>query len=182
MRRSSTATPRAPDTADRPLAVTRWASIALLVAVSAVVLLATLWPTPIDRGYRRTISRFLGVLHDIGVPEWFAYAQFEFSANVVMFAPLGFLLVLALSGRRWWLAVVLPFAGSVSIEIIQGGLLHERYASAADVAANTLGALIGAALALGLRAVVHARDRAVAAERAVAAGTQVPVAPHSMNR
>ena len=67
------------------------------LAVYAVVVLAmTMSPTPLDQGYESAIAKFLGVLHRNGVPEWFGYSKLEFTANIAMFIPLGFLIALAL--------------------------------------------------------------------------------------
>ena len=63
-----------------------------------------------------------------------------------MFVPFGFLLAAALRPPHWWIALLSAAAASAGIEWAQRQLLPERYASAADIAANTLGALVGIAL------------------------------------
>ncbi|HEY3410582.1 MAG TPA: VanZ family protein [Propionicimonas sp.] len=136
----------------------------LLVCYVGVVLTATMWPTPLDANYQSTITRLLEILHRHGIPEWFGYGKLEFSANVAMFVPLGFLLALTLPERTWWLAMLLIPAFSGVIEYTQGQWLDARFASGWDVAANTLGGYVGAVLAGLLRAVVHARDRLVIAQ------------------
>lgn len=140
-----------------------WLATLLLLAYAGIVAAATLSPTPLDSGYRGTIDKFLGVLHRNGVPDWFGYAQFEFAANVVMFVPLGFLIALALPWRAVWLTFVLVPALSAAIEWAQGQFLAERFVSAQDVIANSIGGVLGAVLALLVRAMVHARDRKVIA-------------------
>lgn len=134
-----------------------------LLLYGAVVLAATLSPTPLDAGYGSAIEKMLGVLHRNGVPEWFGYSKLEFSANIVMFVPLGFLLALALPRKVVWLTIVLIPALSGSIELVQGAMLSERFASMYDVAANTIGGYFGAVCAVFLRAVVDARDQKVIA-------------------
>jgi glycopeptide antibiotics resistance protein len=135
----------------------------LLVACIAAVLLATMWPTPLDHGYATSIDKFLSVLHRNGVPQWFGYNKLEFFANVVMFIPLGFLVTMLLPGKVWWLALVLCPALSVGIEFAQGALLSARFATVSDVIANSIGAVIGAIFAVLLRAAVHSRDQKLVA-------------------
>ncbi|PPL14793.1 hypothetical protein GY24_15435 [Microterricola pindariensis] len=135
----------------------------LLLAYIGVVAAMTLSPTPLDQGFESAIDKFLGVLHRNGVPEWFGYNKLEFTANILMFVPLGFLLGLALPARIWWVAVLVSPALSVAIELTQAGLLTARFATMSDVFANTIGGLIGTLLAIILRAIVNARDEKVIA-------------------
>lgn len=134
-----------------------------LVLYAAVVLSATMWPTPLDRGYSESIDRVLEVLHRNGVPTWFGYSKFEFTANIAMFFPLGFFLALALPRRVWWVALTLIPLFSGTIELLQAMFLAERFASVFDVIANTLGGYLGAAVALAVRALVRARDETMLA-------------------
>ena len=134
-----------------------------LVICAAAILWATMSPTPLDQGYESAIDRFLAVLHRNGVPEWFGYNKLEFSANVLMFVPLGFLLALALSRRAAWVALLLVPAFSVSIELVQAVALSARFATPMDVLANTAGGYIGALVAFIIRAAVYTRDEKVIA-------------------
>lgn len=135
----------------------------LLVLYGAVVGAMTMSPTPLDRGYQSAITRFLSVVHRYGVPEWFGYRQLEFSANVLMFVPLGFLVGLVVSMRLWWLPLLVLPALSAAIELLQGLLLSQRFASVLDVVANTIGGYIGLAIVIVLRVFVEGRDRKVIA-------------------
>ena len=117
-----------------------------------------MWPTPLDQGFAGSIDRLLGILHRNGMPEWFGYNKLEFAANVLMFVPLGFLTSILLPARIWWLALICCPALSVVIELTQAQFLSARFATVTDVAANTIGALIGAVLAVGIRAALHGRD------------------------
>lgn len=132
-----------------------------LAITAIVVLLATMWPTPLDQGYGASIERFLGVLHRNGIPTWFGYNKLEFSANVLMFVPVGFLVALLLPVRGWWLALIICPALSIGIELTQSVFLSARFATAIDVASNSIGALIGIVLSTALRAVIFARDQKV---------------------
>ena len=132
--------------------------IALALCVG-VVLLATMWPAPIDAGFSSTITRFLDVLHRNGIPEWFGYNKLEFSANILMFLPLGFLVTMILPAKTWWLALLMCPLLSVSIELTQGALLAARFATVSDVIANSSGALLGILFAVILRAFIYQRDQ-----------------------
>jgi hypothetical protein len=153
----------------------QWIVLALLGAYGLVVALVTLSPTPIDRGFRSSISSLLSVLHRNGVPTWFGYNSLEFTANIAMFVPLAFLISLLLPFRLWWLGFIIGPALSVGIELTQHALLDARFATVSDVIANSTGAVVGTLLAQMLRSVIRARDRKVVAlalwrQRARAAG------------
>ncbi|TFC56975.1 MULTISPECIES: VanZ family protein [unclassified Cryobacterium] len=135
----------------------------LLASYVLVILLATLWPTPLDQGYSAAIQKVLDVVHRNGVPEWFGYNKLEFSANVAMFVPLGFLAALLLPARVWWLALVLCPALSIAIEVSQATFLAARFATATDVVSNSIGAVIGILVAVVLRSAVYERDQKVIA-------------------
>lgn len=136
-----------------------WVSTALLVVYAAFVLLVTMWPTPQDLEFDSIASRVLRALHNVGVPEWFGYDKLEFTANIAMFVPLGFLLGLALARKAWWVAVFLLPAFSGGIEFMQGFALEERVSTVFDVLANTLGGYVGLLFAMIIRALIYARDR-----------------------
>jgi glycopeptide antibiotics resistance protein len=138
------------------------ATIGLVVCV-VIIAMATMWPTPLDRGFESSITRVLEILHRNGVPTWYGYSKLEFSANIAMFVPLGFLVALLLSDRFWWLALIICPAVSVAIELTQLTLLAARFATVADVIANSAGALVGVICAVLLRYIVHRRDQAVVA-------------------
>ncbi|GEK86248.1 hypothetical protein GCM10007198_03780 [Microbacterium aerolatum] len=94
---------------------------------------------------------YSGIVNAIG--EWlagslgltgFGTGWIEFIANILMFAPLGFLLTL-LFGRPW-VGALLALALSVLAELGQF-VIPSREPSLRDIFANALGAAIGAALA-----------------------------------
>jgi glycopeptide antibiotics resistance protein len=140
-----------------------WIVLVMLGAYALIVALATLTPTPLDQGFESSVDRVLAVLHRHGVPDWFGYNTLEFSANIVMFLPLAFLISLLMPFRWWWLAFLAAPALSVAIELTQHALLDARFATANDVIANSTGAVIGTLLAHALRSVVRARDKKVVA-------------------
>lgn len=147
-----------------PKSNARVALASVLLATSVIiVLLATLWPTPLDQGYSAAIQKVLNVVHRNGVPEWFGYNKLEFSANIAMFVPLGFLAALLLPSRVWWLALIIGPGMSIAIEWTQATFLAARFATATDVVSNSIGAVIGIVVAVVLRSVVYERDQKVIA-------------------
>lgn len=114
-------------------------SAAWLVAVGLIVLR----PSPVDTGSAGLLRQNLTALQRLGFPAWFDYGFVEFTANIIMFIPLGlFFFMLAPRGWRWGG----PLAGIVVsslIEITQLVVLPQRVASPYDVVANCLGALVG---------------------------------------
>ena len=89
-------------------------------------------------------------LATLGVPRDSAAVVLEFLANVVLFAPLGVLLVLAFPGVRWWAVVLAGFLLSVGIELVQLAI-PSRVSSVSDVVANTAGTALGLLLAWSRR-------------------------------
>ena len=139
--------------------------LALVLGYGLIVILATMWPTPLDQGFASSINRLLAVLHRNGIPEWFGYTKLEFSANVLMFVPLGFLVSMLLPVRVWWLALIICPGLSVAIELTQGLALSARFATVSDVLSNSLGAIIGALIAVMIRAAIYDRDEKIIARR-----------------
>ena len=108
------------------------------------VALIVLWPTPVDRGGAGTLRRALSFLHEHGLPTFVTYSVVEFSANILMFVPLGlFWFLLTPPRMRWW-APAVGFALSTLIEATQFLLIPQRFATPYDIVANTLGTLMGA--------------------------------------
>ena len=140
-----------------------WLGVSTLIVYGAIVLFAVFWPAPIDQGFSASIDKVLDVMHRNGVPEWFGYNKLEFSANVLMFVPLGFLAALLLPARVWWLALLICPGLSIAIELTQATFLAARFATATDVVANTIGAVVGILVAVILRAIVYERDQKVIA-------------------
>ncbi len=132
--------------------MSRWVARVALGGYAVFVLWVTLMPRLEDVGAASLAWRLLAVVHGWGVPAWFDYAMLEFMANVAMFVPIGMFGVAILPRHRWWLAIVTAFFFSCAIELAQLWWLPDRVADGRDVLANSLGAALGAGLALGLRA------------------------------
>jgi glycopeptide antibiotics resistance protein len=136
----------------------RWAWFALGL-ILVVVVTITFWPTPVDRPFRGALVRILASLHGHGMPGWITYSFVESASNVVMFVPLGALIAILALPSLWWTSAVFGFLASLIIEFGQMELLPQRVASAADVAANTAGALLGGVVICTLRYALRRRSR-----------------------
>ena len=134
---------------------------ALLACYVAVVLVVAFYPTPVDQSIRGLLDRVLDKLHEKGVPEFVDYGIVEFLANVGLFVPIGLLVAIAVPRGMWWITILAGPLFSVSIELLQGALLPDRFATVGDIVANSLGCLIGAILGLMLRMLVAHRDQLV---------------------
>jgi VanZ family protein len=111
-----------------------------------------LWSTPVDRDLAVTGWRPVVWTGDLlGLDPWQMYDVVEMSANVVLFVPLGALVLLW--RPNWGLAhgIAAAFVTTVVIETLQQVTRPERFASVTDVVANTLGGAIGAWLVIGSR-------------------------------
>jgi glycopeptide antibiotics resistance protein len=121
-------------------------SAALYVAVLAIVLS---WPVHVDgRGGLFRFDPLLHLLARFGIPAWASYPFLEFTANAVLFVPLGVLWALIVD--RWRAALRIVTAAllgatiSVIAELAQGFLMAERTMDARDVVANGIGSAVGA--------------------------------------
>jgi hypothetical protein len=121
----------------------------LLVAYGVVGAALVFEPYPhaaddsVDIGHELLAAIGLG-----GVVSWGAV---EFLLNVALFVPLSFLGAVAIPRirRLQWVGIGLLF--SLTIEFTQLLVFPDRSATVWDVIANTLGALLGALLAVRLR-------------------------------
>lgn len=152
----------------------------VLLTIYAVTLTAiALWPVPVDSGasgFLRRVERVLPLM---------TYQRVEFASNIVLFIPLGLLLMLIL--RRRYLILPIAIVVTVGIESAQGLLLDRRTPSMLDIIANTAGACIGmliVAVVESLRARRGAapsseerQEQEVAAWAALGIGIAVPPRP-----
>ncbi|MCR2823911.1 VanZ family protein [Microbacterium sp. zg.Y909] len=117
----------------------RWVGVALAAYLvrAAVILLA-----PVSCG---AIVHTLGDwLHGGIGASWFGYGWIEFSANILLFAPLGFLTTLWLRRPLWGAAAAVALSAAAELAQL---VLPSRTASVRDILANAAGAVIGAAVA-----------------------------------
>lgn len=94
-----------------------------------------LWPVPVDSPAGPLLRRVTHVLPAL------TYARIEFSSNILLFVPLGVLLMLIL--RRRYLILPIAIAVTVAIECSQALMLDQRTPSVLDIIANTAGACVG---------------------------------------
>lgn len=106
----------------------------------------TLRPQPYGPETAGVLRRLLDALSGWPPTAWVTFDLVEFSANVVMFVPLG-LLVVAWGGRPWH-GILIAVVLSSAIELAQGAFLPTRVADVRDVVANTGGAALGVVVAL----------------------------------
>ncbi len=119
----------------------------MLVYLVALALIA-FWPAPVDRDAHDSLLAVIDWLQEHGAPGWVRYDLFEFAANIVLFVPVGLFVMIRAGVSGWWLAVLVGFAASCTIEAGQLILLPDRFATLSDVIANTVGAAVGALLGL----------------------------------
>ena len=110
--------------------------------------LVAFWPTPVDATAAPWLTLVFEKLHSNGVPTWVSYDLLEFAANIIFFIPLTVLLTLLLGRSRWWFAVLVAVSASMAIEVGQLMFIAARFATLQDVAANAIGAFIGAGIVL----------------------------------
>ena len=136
----------------------RLALILLVVEVAGIAWLVLNPSSATPTGAVLRVSDFL-LAH--GAPSWLASTTgWEYLLNVALFAPLG--LLASLIWDRVWLEgwVVIGFAVSASLELMQFALLGGRSATASDVSANTVGMFAGATVAaLGMTLLDRRRAR-----------------------
>jgi VanZ family protein len=118
------------------------------LAVYAVVLaLIAFWPTHVDEGmgpFLQAVTAAVPIL---------TYPRIEFGANILLFVPLGVLLMLIL--RQRYLIMPIALTVTVSIESIQSLMGPARTASVHDVLANTTGAAVGTLVVAATAAVAR---------------------------
>jgi len=137
----------------------------LFAGYLATLLWASLNPDPIDghgpiREFVAWVLNFTATSKDWA---WLGYNQLEWLANVLLYIPLGLGLALIVRRAPWWLDVLIGVAITASAELAQFYFLPDRFATEADVLANSLGVLIGVTAArstLALRSQLRARGLA----------------------
>jgi len=118
----------------------------VLIAVTVVYLLAVAWitmsPQPQDSAQNHFIRDVIAQIGRFPPTSWVTYSGVEFTANIAMFVPMGVLFTLLLGMRRWWIALIIGFAATCTIEFVQL-FLPTRYSDVHDIVANTAGTVIG---------------------------------------
>ena len=132
-----------------PGATTRGVAGGLAVLYVLFLAFTVFWPSA--EYATGTVDVATDFLHSLGAPGWITDSWMEFLANIVLFIPLSLLgsVLLDRWGWRFWLGA--GFAASACIELAQLIFLGGRSPTILDVAANTLGAVAGASIAIALR-------------------------------
>jgi glycopeptide antibiotics resistance protein len=132
----------------RPGRPSGWASAAALVyaaALAVVTLLPIRWNPRLARwpnNYKPQLVPFDGILFGFGISPLETLA--EAFGNVLLFAPLGFLLPLLVPAmRRWWRTLAAAAGVSLCIELYQLAWPSVRRADVNDLLMNALGTLLG---------------------------------------
>jgi glycopeptide antibiotics resistance protein len=95
------------------------------------------------------VVRVLARLQRYDELSWLSFDRAEYLANVALFVPIGLLLLLIVGSRLWWVALTGAIFLTSSIETIQR-VVPGRVSDDRDIAANTLGAVLGIVVALVL--------------------------------
>jgi glycopeptide antibiotics resistance protein len=131
---------------------------ATFVYLAALVLIA-FWPVPVDQNAGDLLYRLFTWLYRHDAPRWLDYGFLEFSANVILFIPVGLFVVILGGARWWWLGILAGLVTSCAIEAGQLMFLPSRFATVEDVIANTSGAVLGVVLATVALAIAHEHER-----------------------
>jgi len=109
------------------------------------------------------VLRVLARLQRYEELSWLTFDRAEYLANIALFVPVGLFLLLLFGTRFWWLAlgaaIVLTSAIETAQRSIPGRVPDER-----DLAANTMGAVVG--IAVGVVLTLPATLRRARRERA----------------
>lgn len=130
----------------------------VLPVVTAVYLLLVAWitlnPAPADPHRNPLLEGLLASFAATPLLAWIDYDVVEFTANILLFVPMGLLFAVLLGRWRWWLAFAIGAAATLTIEFVQL-FLPARVSDPRDLLANTLGTLVGIAIVAGARALVR---------------------------
>jgi glycopeptide antibiotics resistance protein len=135
--------------------VTAGAAVAYFVILVAIAF----WPVRVDQNAGDLLYRLFAWLYRHDAPRWLDYGFLEFSANVILFMPVGLFMVVLVGAHRWWLGILAGLVTSCAIETGQLMFLPSRFATVEDVVANTSGAVLGTLLAVVALAIAHAHER-----------------------
>ncbi|MHC2186122.1 VanZ family protein [Rathayibacter agropyri] len=119
------------------------ATLAWLAVIASITLTPAPYPSGEPSDLIRGIIAFLG---STPLTRWFDFTVAEFTANVLLFVPLGALVAAQLPPRRRLLAALIGLGVSAVIETAQLLWLPTRVADVQDLVSNGSGSLLGALL------------------------------------
>jgi glycopeptide antibiotics resistance protein len=88
------------------------------------------------------VMRVLARLQRYDELSWLTYDRAEYLANVALFVPIGLFLLLLFGTRFWWVAGAAAITMTSLIEAAQRSI-PGRVPDERDIAANTMGAVVG---------------------------------------
>ncbi|MGH8967241.1 MAG: VanZ family protein [Actinomycetes bacterium] len=127
----------------------RRVAMLLMAAYLLTVAWIVFWPSAEHAS--ASVAWMTDLVRSVGAPAWVSRLVVEFCANVALFLPLTFLGSFLIPDWSWQRWLLVGFCVSAVIELGQLVLLPDRSARWYDLAANTLGALVGAILVLPAR-------------------------------
>lgn len=136
----------------------------LTLVYLAAVACMTLGPQPLDPQNQNLLMRGIHLVRAVLLPRWapiadeITYNHVEFTANIIMFVPLGIFLVLLMGRRFWWLVILIGVAMTSFIETAQR-FIPGRVSDIRDIESNSLGTVIGVVIALIVTIPAYRRER-----------------------
>lgn len=119
----------------------------LIGSVALAVLLLGPWGRQLNR---LTVRLYVFFRSDIPIaPDWALPEHYGALLNVLLFVPVGMALAL-LTRWSWWRIALIATLGSAIVEVAQATIV-DRDSSVVDVVTNGVGALLGAAVVIGVR-------------------------------
>ena len=112
------------------------------VAYLGFVAWLTLTPASVAPTSSELAMRVLARLQRYDELSWLTYDRAEYLANVALFVPVGLFLLLLFGTRYWWVAGAAAIALTSLIETAQRSI-PGRVPDERDIAANTMGAVVG---------------------------------------
>lgn len=133
----------------------------LVSSYLAILIAASFWPKPIDgEGFLTSVTRdLLNFFQQSPELAWIQYNQLEGITNVILYIPMGIFVVVFLKKLNPVIATLIPIAVSLIAESSQMLFLPERYATWQDVFNNSLGGVIGVAIAVSTRQLLKRKAR-----------------------
>jgi glycopeptide antibiotics resistance protein len=109
----------------------------------------TLTPGSVAPTSSELVLRVLARLQRFEELSWLTFDRAEYLANVALFVPVGLFLLLLFGTRFWWLALGAAIVMTSAIETAQRSI-PGRVPDERDLAANTMGAVVGIAVGVVL--------------------------------
>jgi glycopeptide antibiotics resistance protein len=134
----------------------------------------TLTPAPFGGARTALMAQAARILRRNAPTSWVTQNGLEFASNVVLFIPLGLLLVLMLGRRHWFGVLFVGLITSCWIELAQSVWLPMREADPRYIAAHVAGTTLGIVIAiLGSRKHAGQKERTALSPVSQSSGSQL---------